>query len=223
LVPWDKGEILIEKSRYKAKKLSFAKPPTKPEFMVELEIAETDIPASHVSNPATAPHHQKSRISEASSQKLSLLKIITDPSEAYVRVNGRLIGVSFGGELNVPRDKGEIVIEKVGFKTKKLSFVAPSNAMALLVKLEAQSLPVTHSLPQKPPQASYVEPEPRIPGASPLTRLFESASSVIEPLRTVWTKLKLADLPSDRNGIVPSAVIGLLVFGVGIILWVVLR
>jgi serine/threonine protein kinase len=37
VVPWDKGEIVIEKSRCKTKKLIFAAPPTQLELIVELE------------------------------------------------------------------------------------------------------------------------------------------------------------------------------------------
>ena len=61
------------------------------------------------------------------------LRIITNPWGASVKINGLLIGVTGRDGLPVPRGNGEILIEKAGFKPKRLTFTsAPSDPECLL-------------------------------------------------------------------------------------------
>jgi serine/threonine protein kinase len=190
MLPWDKGEIVIEKSGYKTKKLSFAAPPTEPELIVELEIAEETASANHVPNRTISFSDSKPVISKSSIPENNLLKVITLPIWAYVRVNGRLIGVSTESGLDVPREKGEILIEKIGYKTKRLKFYVPPSEPYLVIELEPQSVPVSHSLPEKPSSTGYAQPETSGTHATTKTVMPESNTLGTNPPRTLWKSFR---------------------------------
>jgi hypothetical protein len=136
-IPRKRGEILIEKLGFRTKRLNFATVPTEPELIVELEMAVVNASANHVPNRTTSPPNPKPEIGEAPTQKPNLLKIITEPWGAVVKVNGVRFGVTaYHDWVLVPWDKGEIVIEKSGFKTKRLSFATAPAVKELVVKLE---------------------------------------------------------------------------------------
>jgi serine/threonine protein kinase len=152
--------------------------------------------------------------SEITIKLKSAFRLFTNPWGASVLVDGKQIGVTDREGLMVPWDKGEIVIEKSRYKTKKLSFAAPPITQKLVVDLEPQPIPATRSFPEKPTQSSYLESEHPSANVPPSARFAESASPSQKSQPILWSRFRSADLLSGyRVGIMVAVfVIGGLVF-----------
>jgi serine/threonine protein kinase len=212
MIPWDKGEIVIEKSRYKTKKLSFAAPPTELELIVDLEIAEVTASANHVPNRTASPRDSKPAVGETATKDRNLLKMIARPWGAVIKVNGvRYHQTTYTDWALVPWDKGEIEIAKPGYKIKRLNFPIPPSEPYLVIELEPQSVLVSKSLQEQHTQSSYVEQPTTGSDVSLQTRLTEWASRVLDATLSGWTKLrwKLLTADSRTNFEITALIIGL--------------
>ena len=74
----------------------------------------------------------------------SSLILYTNPWGATVYINGEIIGITTYQGLMIPWDKGEIIIEKQGFKFEKFKFENPLYEKQCLVELEPATAPVAH-------------------------------------------------------------------------------
>jgi hypothetical protein len=142
-VPRDQGEIVIEKYGYKSKKLTFAVPPAEREVVIELELDEPSAPKD-VPKKSSAIVQEKSEAPDSAPGKPKEVRIITHPSGAYVSIDGRNQSIAVSGGILVPWNQGEILIEKHGYKSKKLTFTAPPIGRVFDIYLKLDSVFIRH-------------------------------------------------------------------------------
>ena len=143
----------------------------------------------------------------------SSLTLFTSPWGATVKINAELLGTTTYKGLMIPWDKGDIVIEKQGFKPETLRFASAPTKNETCVELKPHAAFKTHPLPEKPAQSNHVDPQSPSPAVSPQARLAPSASPPKGSQPTLWNRFRSTDLLSGyRVGILISVfVIGLLV------------
>ena len=86
----------------------------------------------------------------------SAVRLFTNPWGATVKVNGELLGTTAYTGLIIPWDKGEIVVEKQGFKPETFTFETPPFEEQYFVELEPDLAPVTERLKWPSPESMSV-------------------------------------------------------------------
>jgi ankyrin repeat protein len=106
----------------------------------------------------------------------SSLTLYTNPWGASVKVNGVFVGATTYKGLTVPWDKGEIIIEKQGFKSGTFRFDTPPSEAETFIELEPQLATVPLRLNESAPLADewYVS-----------NRFSDRLTNVISKMKTV--------------------------------------
>lgn len=84
--------------------------------------------------PASTPD-----VKDVKDSPKSTLRLLTNPSGASVAVDGRLVGTTSEEGVDVPWNKGTIVVSKTGYRPQLLRFTSDPNVPHYLVELKPSS------------------------------------------------------------------------------------
>jgi serine/threonine protein kinase len=123
----------------------------------------------------------------------SALRLFTSPWGATVKVDGALLGTTTHKGLMIPWDKGEIVIEKLGFKSEMLRFKTAPSGHETCVEMEPQIAAFLDPILQEcAANSSVLKEQPRPTPKQPSYRT-PTLPKAPESQPRIWSTFRLSE------------------------------